>query len=329
MQSQYSLIIQKKLNEKVKKLITKSDDKVEPKAGGCYVPFVNIPFSVDYELQFKLNYSRYSPNLFRYYDYTLFPTYNDEVVSLDPNAECLRYQLKFGTIKYWSTEVIFLLIVPQVGDSETTIKFRDNIRNEFIAFCLNIEKSYIYYNNSRLTCNNTKVPWDCFYDWQLWYDQDAVLRNKFLYGQSVPLVQLDQYVMYSLAANYFSFDRRYGSKNPINAQLIMDVNNGVIPLDSPLLTQVNFYEIISWTFSLLSYLFSVSSMLLQGSETGLPPDFIAAFFPKNRQLYYYNLYITWTQSRNGYFGFGDKINSSNGDATNIQIPNGILNTQSF
>ena len=73
----------------------------------------------------------------------------------------------------------------------------------------------------------------------------------------------------------------------------------------------------------MSFLYGTSRKLLRGLETGLSKLFIETFFPRNRQLYYYSLYNSWIISRIQYKGFGDRINSSNGDDSfvqNIQQP---------
>lgn len=70
----------------------------------------------------------------------------------------------------------------------------------------------------------------------------------------------------------------------------------------------------------MSFLYGTSRKLLLGLETGLSKLFIETFFPRKRQLYYYNLYNSWIISRIQYKGFGDRINSSNGDDTFVQIP---------
>jgi hypothetical protein len=83
-------------------------------------------------------------------------------------------------------------------------------------------------------------------------------------------------------------------------------------------TDTNFFQIINYTYSLMSFLYGTSRKLLLGLETGLSKLFIETFFPRKRQLYYYNLYNSWIISRIQYKGFGDRINSSNGDGTFIQ-----------
>ena len=85
-------------------------------------------------------------------------------------------------------------------------------------------------------------------------------------------------------------------------------------------TNTNFFQIINYTYSLMSVLYGTSRKLLLGLETGLSKLFIETFFPRDRQLYYYNLYNSWIISRIQYNGFGNRINSSNGDDTFVQIP---------
>jgi hypothetical protein len=68
----------------------------------------------------------------------------------------------------------------------------------------------------------------------------------------------------------------------------------------------------------MSFLYGTSRKLLLGLETGLSKKFVETFFPRNRQLYYYNLYNSWIISRIKYKGFGDRINTSNGDDSFVQ-----------
>ena len=55
-------------------------------------------------------------------------------------------------------------------------------------------------------------------------------------------------------------------------------------------TDTNFFQIINYTYTLMSFLYGTSRKLLLGLETGLSKKFIETFFPRDRQLYYYNLY---------------------------------------
>ena len=67
-------------------------------------------------------------------------------------------------------------------------------------------------------------------------------------------------------------------------------------------------------------LFTISQTLLLGKDPGLPQEFIDLYFTPNYQRYYYNYYLSWVETRNRYFGFGQRINSSNGSGTYIKIP---------
>ena len=83
-------------------------------------------------------------------------------------------------------------------------------------------------------------------------------------------------------------------------------------------TNTNFFQIINYTYTLMSFLYGTSRKLLLGLETGLSKLFVETFFPRKRQLYYYSLYNSWIISRIRYKNFDSLINSSNGDGTFIQ-----------
>ena len=333
-----------KLNKPGEKPDEKPDENLKVKKTddvACVVPRILNELSIDYTEPVIFNYARYSPNYFRYVDplSPFFPNY-EETLSIDnPYQYCLQYQLFIGNIKFWATEVLFLRLVPSINTDENSTYLIDQIRNEFISFCLNIEKSYIFYNQGKKTCNNMKVPWRSTFNFTVFKccpyptfppDETTVCDEyRESLGTFYPLYQIDQYVLYSLSVNFSS---SVNSISPslnrvggfLNWDLVIKFMNGEITPDDPQLTQVNFYQIISYTYSLFTFLFSTSNKLLNGLCTGLPKQILDDFFPRSRQLYYYNTYLTWVQSRNKLFGFGDKINSSNGEATNIQIPNNII-----
>ena len=293
-------------------------NKFTNKQVDCQLKDIQVALSIDYEPTTNTNYIRYCPNYFRAVppEAPGFPNYEDAFNQDNEYGQCLRKQLSNADIIIWPLEVLFILLVPSTMDSSEAVLGKDNIRNEFIAFCLNIEKSFLYYQDQKLTCNNQIVPWDGYFDINKFQGDNTRLN----FVQDFPLVQIDQVVVYNISVNYFANT----IKNFFNFRLILEVLNGTIPVDDPSLTSVNFYQVIFFTYELLTFLFSISNKLLNGLTTGLPQEIINKFFPLNRQLYYYNLYLTWIQSRNAYLGFGDKINSSNGDSTNIQIPNKLI-----
>jgi len=285
----------------------------------CEEVQINNKVSFNYNTSQRYNYTRYIPYYMRYVDPASgYNSYIDALISGTEYGACLRYQLVNGNIQMFGLEEIFVLLVPNIKIKDPIlIKEIDNRRNEFISFCLNIEKSYLFYNEGKKTCNNIKVAWG---------DKTPFDLNSFfiypsnpsiVYASYVPLFQLDQYNIYSLSVNYFEyFDNSNGK---INFEAILKIVYG-LPYTQNDLTPVNFFQMINYTYILLSDLFGFSKKLLNGLETGLPKLFIETFFTRSRQLYYYNLYITWIQSRIRYDGFGSRINSSNGDGTFVQTP---------
>ena len=273
---------------------------------------LNNNISVNYNTFNRYQFYRIVPDYFRYVPPDAqFINYRDEVLEgTGSTAACLREQLVYGPIRLWSLEEMFIKLVPSINDDEVTLNYKDNIRNEFMAFCLNIEKTYIFYNKGRKTCNNTYVPWEAIYNLNKLFENPSIGVNFApLYASSVPLTQLDQTIIYKLAINYFKDTK-------INYGNIVKKAFG-IPIEE---TEINFYQMVYIIFVLLQDLFHISETLLLGKTSGLPQKFVDLYFPKNRQKYYFNLYFSWLQSRNGYFGFGNPINVSNGDGTYIRIP---------
>lgn len=314
--------IKKEENEENKDLTVK-----DCPFGFCKFTLTYATFSIDYTTPTFFSFPRWSPNYFRYVDPNdpYYPNYENSIRNPDNNySACLTVQLVTNNIQFYATEVLFNRLVPNIFLNEFDTSFIDNTRNEFIAFCLNIEKSNLFYNNTQLTCNNIKVPWLGYFNIEYYDNVQFSINNRIVFAENIPLVQIDQAILYNLSVNYFANFNTVTKNTPFSIPLIMKLVFNLITVADPQLTQVNFFEIINFTFSLLTFLFSTSNKLLNGLDPGLPKDFLELFFPLKRQLYYYNTYLTWIQSRNKYLGFGDDINKSNGDATNIQIPNKLV-----
>ena len=270
---------------------------------------------INYNNLTRYQYYRLVPDyLRRYYPECGFTNYREAINGTTlPISLCLRKQLRFGPIDLYSLEEIFIRLVPSSNDNPVDTAFKDNLRNELFAFALNIEKSYLYFNKGKSTCNNYLVPWDTV------YNVETVNSTTFsyTYGQNIPLTQYDQYVIYNLSINFF--DSIFSGRNTksINYNNIIRLALG-LPIIGDL-TTVNFYTLIYFSFVFLNQLFTISQTLLLGKDPGIPKQFLDLFFPFERQKYYYNLYLSWIQSRNKYLGFGDRINISNGDGTYIRV----------
>ena len=286
---------------------------------------------LNYNNVIRYQYNRYVPDYFRrYYEECGFDNYEealmDITIPLSPLSICLRKQLRFGPINLYSLEEIFIRIVPSINDSPELTNYKDNIRNEYFAFALNIEKSYLYFNIGRDTCNNNIIPWNAIFNVEpaLGQNLDEGTTFTYTYGKNVPLSQYDQYVLYNLSVNYFNINfRNSNPRNSLNYYNIIRLALG-LPIVGEL-TIVNFYNLIYFSYIFLNKLFSISQTLLLGKDPGIPKQFLDLFFPYKRQKYYYNLYLSWVQSRNRYLGFGDSINTSNGDGTYISIPGKFTN----
>jgi photosystem II stability/assembly factor-like uncharacterized protein len=287
---------------------------------------------IDYNNLIRYQYNRYVPNYFRkYYEECGFNNYEEALMNtnlpLSPLSICLRKQLRFGPINLYSLEEIFIRIVPSINDSVELTSFKDNIRNEFFAFTLNIEKSYLYFNIGRDTCNNNIIPWKSTFNVEAVQDEDFDTGTTFsyTYGKNIPITQYDQYIIYNLSVNYFNINFRNSNTrgNSLNYNNIIRLALG-LPIVGEL-TIVNFYNLIYFSYIFLTKLFNISQTLLLGKDPGIPKQFLDLFFPFKRQKYYYNLYLSWIQSRNKYLGFGNSINTSNGDGTYISVPGKFTN----
>jgi hypothetical protein len=280
---------------------------------------------INYNSTLRYQYYRLIPDYFRrYFPECGFTNYRealmDTTIPLKPISICLRKQLQFGPIDLYSLEEIFIRIVPTINDSPEQITFKDNLRNEFFAFALNIEKSFLYFNIGRETCNNNLIPWDAVFNVTVVQGEnyDTGTNFTYAYGKNVPISQYDQNIIYSLAVNYFNNVFSIRNSTRLNYYNIIRLALG-IPIVGEL-TVVNFYNMIYFSYVFLNQLFSISQTLLLGKDPGIPRQFLDLFFPLNRQKYYYNYYLSWLQARNKYLGFGSRINESNGDGTYIRIP---------
>jgi photosystem II stability/assembly factor-like uncharacterized protein len=278
----------------------------------------------------RYQYNKYVPNYFRkYYEECGFNNYEEALrntdLPLSPLSICLRKQLRFGPINLYSLEEIFIRLVPSINDSPELTIYKDNIRNEFFAFALNIEKSYLYFNIGRETCNNNIIPWDATFTVEpaIGQDFDEGTTFTYTYGKNIPITQYDQYIIYNLSVNYFNINFRNTNKYRLNYYNIIRLALG-LPIVGEL-TIVNFYNLIYFAYIFLNKLFTISQTLLLGKDPGIPKQFLNLYFPFHRQKYYYNLYLSWIISRNKYLGFGDSVNTSNGSGTYTSVPGKFTN----
>jgi hypothetical protein len=274
--------------------------------------------TIDYNLSQYINYRKYVPYYMRFVDpYYSFVDYNVAINSKTEYGCCLRNQVSGSTnLELLNLEEIFNVFVPSILiTNPLEVKYKDTIRNQFISFCLNIEKTYLFYEEGKLTCNNLLVPWASITPFSLnQYDSvSSICDSSLIYTDQFLLDPLDQYNIYTLSVNYFQI---FNNMVSINYDTILKIayNEPYIRIN----TDTNFFQIINYTYTLMSFIYGTSRKLLLGLETGLSKLFIETFFPRKRQLYYYNLYNSWIISRIQYKGFGDRINSSNGDDSFVQ-----------
>lgn len=277
--------------------------------------------TINYSEIDRYQYYRIVPNYFRYFvpnGQTPFnENYEYEIEQNNDEGRCLRAQLEFGPIRLWSLEEMFIKLVPSKSDLPLIQLEKDNIRNQWIAFCLNIEKTFLYFYKGKLTCNNNNVPWLAYFNIQ---NQDTS-NYTFLNASDVSFTNYDQTIMYKLSNSYFLNFLIGKKQNPFNYYNILRK-----ALSLPIVgeeTEINFYELIYITYFLLQDLFTISQTLLLGKDPGLPKQFIELYFPPIRQRYYYNFYLSMIETRNRNFGFGDRINTSNGSGTYIPVPGSI------
>ena len=152
---------------------------------------------------------------------------------------------------------------------------------------------------------------------------EEILHPKKKKFTNIPISQYDQYIIYNLSMNYFSNSFNATNNNRFNYSNLIRLVLGM-PIVGEL-TKVSFYNLIYFAYIFLNQLFTISQTLLLGKDPGIPKQFLDLFFPFHRQKYYYNLYLSWIQSRNKYLGFGDRINVSNGSGTYIPVPGRFTN----
>lgn len=275
--------------------------------------------TIDYNLVQYLNYRKFIPYYIRFVDpYYKFIDYNIAINSKTEYGSCLKRQVNGSTnLELLNLEEIFNVFVPSILiTNPLEVKYKNTIRNQFISFCLNIEKTYLFYNIGKSTCNNLLVPWGSLTPFALnnYEIVTQFVNSSLIYTDQFLLNTLDQYNIYTLSVNYFQIFNK--NTTAINYETILK-----IAYHEPYIrtnTDTNFFQIINYTYTLMSFLYGTSRKLLLGLETGLSKKFIETFFPRNRQLYYYNLYNSWIISRIQYKGFGNRINSSNGDDSFVQ-----------
>ena len=200
---------------------------------------------INYNNTTRFQYNRLVPDYFRkYFPECGFTNYRKALAGTEPISLCLRKQLRFSPINLYSLEEIFIRIVPSINDSLEEIAFKDKIRNEFIAFALNIEKSYLYFNKGRQTCNNNFVPWESVYNLEAVLGQsfDTASVFNYTYGQNIPITQYDQYIIYNLSINYFNNLFSSRNKTQLNYSNLLRLALG-LPIVGEL-TIVNFYNLI-------------------------------------------------------------------------------------
>ena len=285
----------------------------------CNLRTYSAIISIDYNRAQYINYRKYIPYYMRFVDpYYNFIDYNVAINSKTQYGCCLRQQVDGSTnLELLNLEEIFNVFVPSILiTNPLEIKYKDTIRNQFISFCLNIEKTYLFYNEGKLTCNNLLVPWANIspFGLDILNPKIPVCDFSIIYTDQFLLDPLDQYNIYTLSVNYFQIFNN--NMTSINYETILKIacNQHYIRTN----TNTNLFQIINYTYTLMSFLYGTSRKLLLGLETGLSKLFVETFFPRERQLYYYNLYNSWIISRIKYKGFGDRINSSNGDDSFVQ-----------
>lgn len=284
----------------------------------CILRSTGSAISIDYNLSQYINYRKYVPYYMRFVNpYYNFVDYNVAINSNTKYGCCLRQQVNSSiNLELLNLDELFNVFVPSILiTNPLQIKYKDTIRNQFLSFCLNIEKTYLFYNEGIKTCNNLLVPWANLTPFCLNFYQttENICQNSIVYANQFLLKQLDQYNIYTLSVNYFQI---FNDTPNVNYENILKIAYNKPNVRTN--TNTNFFQIINYTYSLMSFLYGTSRKLLLGLETGLSKLFVETFFPRKRQLYYYNLYNSWIISRIKYKNFDSLINSSNGDGTFIQ-----------
>ena len=201
--------------------------------------------TIDYNLSQYINYRKYVPYYMRFVDpYYSFVDYNVAINSKTEYGCCLKQQVNGSTnFELLNLEEIFNVFVPSILiTNPLEVKYKDTIRNQFISFCLNIEKTYLFYNEGKLTCNNLLVPWASINPFSLnFYESvSSICDYSLIYTDQFLLDPLDQYNIYTLSVNYFQV---FNNMIFINYDTILKIayNEPYIRTN----TDTNFFQIIN------------------------------------------------------------------------------------
>jgi hypothetical protein len=160
--------------------------------------------TIDYNLSQYVNYRKYIPYYMRFVNpYYNFVDYNVAINSKTEYGCCLKLQINsVVNLELLNLEEIFNVFVPSILiTNPLEIKYKDTIRNQFISFCLNIEKTYLFYNEEKLTCNNLLIPWGSINPFSLnqYESLSYICDFSLIYTDQFLLNRLDQYNIYTLS----------------------------------------------------------------------------------------------------------------------------------
>ena len=264
------------------------------------------------------NFDRISPNFMRFYDIyrengtlTGFNSYEEEIlynggdIELCGLANCLRQQLMSGEVKYFNLRTLTYIMLPSIYDTNTEVERKNNLRNQFIFFCLEIEKSYLFYNkglisNSRYS-NNWTAYFNVYYDFNNnKYEATVFNKNNLTLYQAINL--------YTSSIRFKIFFRNIVFNNSVRNTFF--ANNRCVrdrPTTKELFTKINIYkrdnvlrfvEIIQYGLSFLTNIYSISSEVISNKNPGLPCNWQKNFFSYKQSLKYVEEYYNVILTRN-------------------------------
>ena len=281
----------------------------------------NTYISLDNSNIENYNFNRISPNFMRFYDIyrkdgtlTGFNSYEEEIlynggdIELCGLANCLRQQLMSGEVKYFNLRTLTYIMLPSIYDTKVEIEIKNNLRNQFIFFCLEIEKSYLFYSkglnsNSRYS-NNWTSYFNVYYDFtDNKYKATIFNKNNFTIYQAINLytssirfkIFFRNLVFDNRVRNVFFSNNRCVSDIPSKKELFNKID--IFKRDDVLL----FVEIVQYGLSLLTNIYSISAEIKANKNPGLPCNWQKNFFSYKQSIKYVEEYYNVILTRNNYW----------------------------
>jgi hypothetical protein len=217
--------------------------------------------------------NRYIPNIFRYYDKSVYGSYESAISAGDP---VLVSELLSGNIKFFKiSEVLEILVDTQNPDNIL-------LRNQMIHFALQCEKSFNNFNLQKSTCGGKLIPWFAYFNLSL---------DPFVPSLNIPILASTVNVTsYDLASFYRVSNTFTVPKNNINIGGYLELFNFITNKKKGKNIDLIGSDFIYLSFATLESLYQVCKMIIQAKCVALPSPYNIIFTPTlAKQIYnFYN-----------------------------------------